>query len=791
MATTTYTLTATNASGSATATATVAVTTAGTAQVTFAISPGNTDSVYEGAVRSVYGNVCSGAQSQGCTPPGNLSISWAASCGSLSYSSGPYVTWTAPNTTGTCTVTGTAVAGGSPATQTYTVIADSINVDIVPFYIVLFKNQIALLQPIVSGTTNKNITWSTTGGTLTHTPLTASFSTATPGTYTVTATAYDGITTGTAKIIVTNDALPSTPTINHTEPVDCVAEGSGTTYTVSSNADLDSVPWTTLGPGDTIIVNYNATPYSRQFILGFTSGTATQPIRMCGIPDPTNGLPMFSGSGAQAVRAFNNSSGSFWGGTIAGGGQQQFTCCLLIFDHANVGGNDVSNGYFVVEGLKFSQGIDAADAEPDSPGYTFFPVEAPSTPTAYSPATECLRIQNSHDVVIRGLELTDCGNGIFVNDQEYRGSATNYVLFQGNYVHMNGATNFDTVHALYLQGTGYVIQGNYLGTNRTNAQGTILKTRIVSKYIRYNYFTQRDTAYILDMDEPENEISGSSSSRLFTAMSPGPGYTTAQIAPQEELYSSNDWVYGNIFNNQAGGAAIDILYGADDLPQACPDSKLWFYNNSDYDQITSSTSFYMAWFNLSAGGTGCTVGGPGTMAPREEATNNAMWMIGGTPGSGAPYFNWAAYEGAMVQIDTNWIDTNWCTYSPSSACGVTFVSQVSGTNVYCITEYQSACFNTHLVFNPSVAGALITGNSAPFSLTTFVPNNNSVLTGSQSLPSAISNLPVNMEYSLSSFTMVSRPNTNDMGAEASTGGSGPSDSSISPGVRLSTGTTIQ
>src|SRR4029077_17024528 len=81
--------------------------------VTFLVSPGNTDTVFEGAVRTVYGNVCSAVQSQGCTPPANVTIAWVASCGTLSSSSGPWVTWTAPNSTGTCTVTGTAAAGGS------------------------------------------------------------------------------------------------------------------------------------------------------------------------------------------------------------------------------------------------------------------------------------------------------------------------------------------------------------------------------------------------------------------------------------------------------------------------------------------------------------------------------------------------------------------------------------------------------------------------------------------------------------------------------------------------------
>src|SRR5882724_13462295 len=69
--------------------------------------------------------------------------------------------------------------------------------------------------------------------------------------------------------------------------------GPGQPYTT-----IGSFPWYTLQPGDTVQIHYAV--YHELFYLSGT-GTAAQPIRVVGVPDPSTGnLPVIDGDEAVA-----------------------------------------------------------------------------------------------------------------------------------------------------------------------------------------------------------------------------------------------------------------------------------------------------------------------------------------------------------------------------------------------------------------------------------------------------------------------------------------------------------
>lgn len=222
-----------------------------------AVTP-SSSTVLPGAVRSVYSNVQGDA---------NLAVTWSATGGSVEASPG-YAVWTAPQTPGTYTVTATSVADpAASAASSFTVIGTAtVRLSNIPAQATVFKGQPLVIQSILWGSTETGVNWTASGGTLTGTGRETVFKADAAGSYTVTATSVaDPAKSFTTTVAVTDNPWPGAATANKTMPVDCTPTGSGRTFEVRSEAEMDAVPWPTLGPGDTVRIHPGT--YHRQILL--------------------------------------------------------------------------------------------------------------------------------------------------------------------------------------------------------------------------------------------------------------------------------------------------------------------------------------------------------------------------------------------------------------------------------------------------------------------------------------------------------------------------------------------
>src|SRR5262249_12632879 len=70
------------------------------------------------------------------------------------------------------------------------------------------------------------------------------------------------------------------------------AQCSGKIYAVSSDADVDAVPWSALRAGDCVNINYRATPYTHKFCLS-AAATAAAPVVVHGVTNASGNRPVF------------------------------------------------------------------------------------------------------------------------------------------------------------------------------------------------------------------------------------------------------------------------------------------------------------------------------------------------------------------------------------------------------------------------------------------------------------------------------------------------------------------
>ena len=80
----------------------------------------------------------------------------------------------------------------------------------------------------------------------------------------------------------------------------CVPSGRGTDYAVGPGqplASLDQVPWEQLKAGDTVRLYPSAQPYRGKFLVA-AQGTASAPVRICGVRGADGQRPVIDGNGA-------------------------------------------------------------------------------------------------------------------------------------------------------------------------------------------------------------------------------------------------------------------------------------------------------------------------------------------------------------------------------------------------------------------------------------------------------------------------------------------------------------
>lgn len=200
---------------------------------------------------------------------------------------------------------------------------------------------------------------------------------------------------------------------------------------------LASVPWSTLGAGDTVTIPYSATPYRETFAIT-TSGSAAMPIRVRGLAGPGGERPIIDGENA-----------------VAGANTHVRGLLSIRNGAANV----------VIEGLAFRH------AHADYAHAGLFPGLNASG----------IYLEDGSHVIVRDCEFYRNGNGFFT------APGTADVRFERNYVYDNGNVNSTQEHNSYTESDGIVFEGNHYGPLLLGARGNSLKDRSAGTIIRYNF----------------------------------------------------------------------------------------------------------------------------------------------------------------------------------------------------------------------------------------------------------------------------------------------------------------
>ncbi|MFZ4859894.1 MAG: hypothetical protein ACOYL3_26300 [Desulfuromonadaceae bacterium] len=694
------------------------------ASVTISVTP-TADSVLTGSERSIYSNV------QGDS---NVSVTWSTNGGKLVNSNG-FTTWTAPLNPGVYTVTATSIADPTKvAITTFTVISAPIKVSNIPMQATIFKNQPMIIQSILFGNTNNAVTWSTSGGTISGTGREVVFTSNTAGTYTVSSTSVvDNTKTATTTIVVTNNSWPGVATPNKTMPIDCIATGSGTTYNVTNEAEMDAVPWSTLGAGDTIRIH--AGTYHKQLLIS-TSGTDSQPIRICGVPDAATGaLPELNGANATAK------TGSLYG---TGLGDMQIYAGITIYNWGAAYYGSTPPQNIIIEGLKIS-GFNKNNKFTDL---------ATGLITSYASGAAPIRVQRGGNITIRGNDLFDNGNGLFTMSKDGISSAmTKNLLVEGNYFSENGVVGSYLEHQSYLQAFGLVVQGNYYATKRTGDLGGQLKTRSVQQFIRYNYF--EPAARMIDIVEEQDDVP-----LVFPwyglAVKELPYTSTADVIANSEAYQ-NQFVYGNILHNSGSIVTGWMLHCAADTSSQDYNygGTVYFYYNTIFDGVASNQVYRSGIFDF---GPYQTVVSTHTTWPTARMTNNAVYLNTATSPSLTTFFV-NRYKSDRVILDKNWFSTAWGNGKSTGGDG-SGISIASGDGGVGAT-WQGGTLATQV----SGIANLLTGSTIPFDPISYTPVSAGPLVNSSApLTGLATSLPPLMQYSPVSRVMSVRDNIADIGA---------------------------
>lgn len=194
----------------------------------------------------------------------NTKVTWSATGGTVS-SDGVY---TAPTTVGTYTLKATSAADTSVVGTATITVASGINVTVSPSSTTITPGSTKQFYASVVGTTNTDVTWTATGGTISSSGLFTAPSTT--GTYTITATsAADSSRSGTAAVIVAND---SSILVTLTPATTSCGVGESTQFTATvSNATDSSVTWSATGGTITSAGLYTAPSTAGTYTITATS----------------------------------------------------------------------------------------------------------------------------------------------------------------------------------------------------------------------------------------------------------------------------------------------------------------------------------------------------------------------------------------------------------------------------------------------------------------------------------------------------------------------------------------
>lgn len=406
----------------------------------------------------------------------------------------------------------------------------------------------------------------------------------------------------------------------------------GTEYHVGPGqalANLGDVPWYRLQPGDTVYVHWRPAPY-REKILISGRGTPTHWIRVLGVPGPNGELPVISGDGATTSRNMHYR----WQDATGGSAIQQSGVVQIAVRADDPSGAAPLPGYVEIANLRVQD------------AYTGYRFRAENGVEAgYGGFAACIYARSAQHLLVRDNVLANCGLGFYdwtgdgSSDAFWVGLEADTVL-RGNEFVGNGAAGDWSMHQVYTESDGVLIEHNRFGPMRRGALGSQIKDRSAGTVIRYNFIEQSPAGWDLDLVEPEEG---------WLTLGARPSYRQA-------------FVYGNVIVSRAGGGMNLVHWNEDHQAgrgRATLDGgRLFFYANTvaifaDRSEVPMVTLFNGTW-----GAYDCP---PGPLPGVIDVRNNVIALLPRTPGARAPVLRWRYCGSEGLALGRNWVSPGWIT----------------------------------------------------------------------------------------------------------------------------------
>lgn len=635
------------------------------------------------------------------------------------------------------------------------------SVIVIPSYQQAYQGQVMTLQSFVVGSVDETGVWSILtqpavgDGVLSDTTFRDTlFSATVQGLYVIQFKSNATSATNTVEVYVGPDALPSyAATPEGTVPVECsnadtttfptdYEVGPGKTY-----ANIEAAPnpstWT---PGTIMrIWNTDTTGISpttfNEYLNVQNSGTRTQQMRVCGVPDSSGNLPILDAANATAAS----------GNKLYGFG------VVVLMPSSHYGywqTGSAGPSYVSIAGLHLK------DANPGNSFTTPGGTSATCPPNYTTSGTSCAWIAGAagvylgsgKDITVRGNDLELNTSGIFSaeNSNNAWSTVTRRIAALGNHIHKmfwNGLQ-----HGLYLQSFYLLAEGNLIDDpNTAETPGSDLKWRGVEGIFRYNSLgtgAARSADLIENQDACKYEEPATYTSMWALGDTAGPNI----IAAYEES-AQKDFFYGNLVWG-ATGDQYQIHYGEDHDGGLCArNGTLYAYNNSFPDaQVVFDNT---------------TSGGYDTFfQPRVTAQNNLIW----SPGTSLAI---EKYEPLILTGITNFFHTGSMSITTpivgGNYNGGTAHGWAAGCDYTCkwpLTNPIASTGNTVPTHIYDLTSAnYLTGATDPVDPTTLAPTSGSPLIGAgASFSGFMAQLPVRYQYSVNTSALTARVSSSTIGA---------------------------
>lgn len=385
--------------------------------------------------------------------------------------------------------------------------------------------------------------------------------------------------------------------------------GDGQTYQT-----IASVPWSSLLPGDNVFIHAKSIAYKEKIVLS-QSGTASNPIKIIGVPDIFGNKPIIDGDSATSQSV-----------NYLGAGQSYTLNTRGVVTIAPRPGYTwgYKPSYISIEGLEIKNANVTKSFYEDGILMNYIEFCA----GIYADRCENIKIKN--------CTIHDCGLGIFINSKGDEATQSRHILVEGNYIYNAGVVGSYLEHSSYIEAIDVIYQYNKYGPLIAGSLGGALKDRSSGTVIRYNEITAGQR--IID---------------LVNAQS------SAAFATIDSMYKKT-FVYGNLLLNPVNGSSSLIHYGGDDYGyQNYRRGDLFFYNNTLINTANQSDRYRTIIFDLPNDAE--TFDGATNYSVEEKVTcyNNIFFnepnTLGATP---SELIVFATDSAATIEMHKNWFSPN-------------------------------------------------------------------------------------------------------------------------------------